>query len=224
MSELQCPFCHEILSEDMVEAQMCFNCGETFDEISMTQEELDKYARKVEEERGENPPDIFEQFREKRDEELNNLRRIVAENTARKKEIEARYEKMIVTTGDLKHDYEVIAPVYFQLSNKGLFSSTFSKLAKAHAKKLNKLTVEGQMSLYKADWGFLYDEWSVGQNVFDKAFFIAVEELKKRAAILGADAIVSMRHDIDLDTNGLAYFYLQMYGTAVKYTENNSVY
>ena len=56
-----------------------------------------------------------------------------------------------------------------------------------------------------------------------KSFFIAVEELKKRAAILGADAIVAMRHDIDLDTNGLAYFYLQMYETAVKYTENNFV-
>ena len=132
----------------MVEAQMCFNCGETFDEISMTQEELDKYAREVEKKRGEKRPDIFEQFREKRDEELNNLRRIVAENTARKKEIEARYEKMIVTTGELKQDYEVIAQVYFQLSNKGLFSSAFSKLVKEHAKKLNKLTVEGQIFFY----------------------------------------------------------------------------
>ena len=31
----------------------------------MTQEELDKYAREVEKERGEKRPDIFEQFREK---------------------------------------------------------------------------------------------------------------------------------------------------------------
>lgn len=70
---------------------------------------------------------------------------------------------------------------------------------------------EGQM-----DWGFLYGEWSVGQSDFEQAFFVATEELKKRAQMVGADAIVAMRQDIDLDTNGFAYFYLQMYGTAVK--------
>ena len=51
---------------------------------------------------------------------------------------------------------------------------------------------------------------------FDIAFFIAVEELKERAALLGADAVIGMRQDIDLDSVGFKYFYLQMYGTAVK--------
>ena len=32
-----------------------------------------------------------------------------------------------------------------------------------------------------------------------------------------ADAIVGMRQDIDLDTAGWQFFYLQMYGTAVRY-------
>ena len=73
------------------------------------------------------------------------------------------------------------------------------------------------ISREKADWGFLYGEWSVGQNDFEKAFYIAVEELKLRAMQLGADAIIGMRQDIDLDTNGFAFFYLQMYGTAVKF-------
>ncbi|MFD0778856.1 hypothetical protein ACFQZF_10515 [Flavobacterium myungsuense] len=41
--------------------------------------------------------------------------------------------------------------------------------------------------------------------------------MKSRASILQADAIVSMRQDIDLDTNGFQHFYLQMYGTAVKF-------
>ena len=36
--------------------------------------------------------------------------------------------EIIVTTGDLKQEYEVIGPVYFQVSNKGLFSSALSKL------------------------------------------------------------------------------------------------
>ncbi|MGI6098109.1 MAG: hypothetical protein ACOYBM_08440 [Dethiobacteria bacterium] len=60
---------------------------------------------------------------------------------------------------------------------------------------------EGTISKERADWGFLYGEWSVGQNDFEKAFFVAVEELKQRAVMLGADAIIGMRQDIDLDTN-----------------------
>ena len=31
------------------------------------------------------------------------------------------------------------------------------------------------------------------------------------------NAIISMRQDIDLDTNSFQFFYLQMYGTAVKF-------
>ncbi len=33
---------------------------------------------------------------------------------------------------------------------------------------------------------------------------------------MGANAIVGMRQDIDIDSNGFQYFYMQMYGTAVK--------
>ena len=33
------------------------------------------------------------------------------------------YHDIIVTTGDLKRDYRVLGPVYFQVSNKGLFGS-----------------------------------------------------------------------------------------------------
>ncbi|MPN44539.1 hypothetical protein SDC9_192104 [bioreactor metagenome] len=73
------------------------------------------------------------------------------------------------------------------------------------------------MSQDRTDWGFLYGEWSVGQSDFEKAFFIATEELKKRGEMVGADAIIGMRQDIDMDTTGFAFFYLQMYGTAVRF-------
>ena len=126
-------------------------------------------------------------------------------------------EKIIVTTCDLKEDYEIIGPVYFQVSNKGIFSSAYSELVRKYSNKIVEMKRSGNISKEKADWGFLYGEWSVGQNDFEKAFYIAVEELKKKAALLDADAIIGMRQDIDLDTNGFSYFYLQMYGTAVKY-------
>lgn len=43
--------------------------------------------------------------------------------------------------------------------------------------------------------------------------------MKERARMLGGNAIINMRQDIDLDTNGFAYFYFQMYGTVVKTVE-----
>jgi hypothetical protein len=123
---------------------------------------------------------------------------------------------IIVTTGDLKQSYEILGPVYFQVSNKGMFSSALSKLVKQYEIEIAHMKKQGQMGQARADWGFLYGEFSVGQSDFEKAFFVAVQELKKRASLIGADAIICMRQDIDLDTNTFQFFYLQMYGTAVK--------
>lgn len=122
----------------------------------------------------------------------------------KKREVE-KTPDIIVTTCDLKEDYEVVAPVYFQLSNKGVFSSTYSRLAAEYSSKLQQLKEQGMLANRKADWGFLYGEYSVGQNDFDRAFYIAVEELKKQAARIDADAVISMRQDIDLDTKNIIF-------------------
>lgn len=128
-----------------------------------------------------------------------------------------RSSTMLVTTGDLKREYDVIGPVYFQVSNKGLFSNAFLKLVKQYESELADAKKQGQVAAPQVDWGFLYGEFSVGQSDFEKAFFVAVQELKKRAALVGADAVVGMRQDIDLDTATFQFFYLQIYGTAVKF-------
>lgn len=125
--------------------------------------------------------------------------------------------KVIVTTGDINREYEILGPVYFQVSNKGLFGSTLKTYTKKYAEEIAARKRTGTMSYDRPDWGFLYGEWSVGQSDFESAFFVATEELKKRGEMVGADAIICMRQDIDMDTNGFAYFYLQMYGTAVKF-------
>lgn len=109
----------------------------------------------------------------------------------KKREVE-KTPDIIVITCDLKEDYEVVAPVYFQLSNKGVFSSTYSRLATEYSSKLQQLKEQGMLANRKADWGFLYGEYSVGQNDFDRAFYIAVEELKKQAARIDADAVISI--------------------------------
>lgn len=135
-----------------------------------------------------------------------------AEAKQRAAEYRQKVNAVIVTTGDLKEDYEIIGPVYFQVSNKGLFSSTLSDLVNKYSAEIEEMKNSALMSEGKMDWG----ERSVGQNDFEKAFFVATQELKKRAVMLGGDAVVSMRQDIDLDTSGFQYFYLQMYGTVVK--------
>ncbi len=133
---------------------------------------------------------------------------------------------IILTTGDLKQDYEVIGPVYFQLSNRGagLFkSSTFKTLQTSYEAKIAQLRKAGTLSDKQngsaGDFVFgFFGEMAVTPNQYEIAFFIACEELKKRAALMNADAIVCMRQDIDLDTQGIQFFYLQMYGTAVRFT------
>lgn len=139
-----------------------------------------------------------------------------AEAKQRAVEYRQKVNAVIVTTGDLKEDYEIIGPVYFQVSNKGLFSSTLSDLVNKYSAEIEEMKNHALMSERRSDWGFLWGEYSVGQNDFEKAFFVATQELKKRALMLGGDAVVSMRQDIDLDTSGFQYFYLQMYGTVVK--------
>lgn len=139
-----------------------------------------------------------------------------AEAKQKAAEYRQKVNAVIVTTGDLKEDYEIIGPVFFQVSNKGIFSSTLSELVNKYSAEIEEMKNNALMSERRTDWGFLWGEYSVGQNDFEKAFFVATQELKKRALMLGGDAVVSMRQDIDLDTNGFQYFYLQMYGTVVK--------
>ena len=63
----------------------------------------------------------------------------------KKREVE-KTPDIIVTACDLKEDYEVVAPVYFQLSNKGVFSSTYSRLAAEYSSKLQQLKEQGMLA------------------------------------------------------------------------------
>ena len=159
-------------------------------------------------------------------EERERLERAKAEQQAQAKVLEEkrlqdaaeRKERMIVTTADLKQDYDVICPVYFQLNNRGKqFNELFAKYNDFLKSKENQMSKDQVSGLEIMQILFLDVGTNNGHQDFDKAFFIAVEELKERAALIGADAIVGMRQDIDLDSTGWQYFYLQMYGTAVKF-------
>ena len=88
---------------------------------------------------------------------------------------------VVVTTGDLHQKYDIICPVFYQISNKGLVDSDFDKMKKRYSSEISAMKSKGAISEGGFDFGFLYGEWSVGQNDFETAFFIATEEIKKRA-------------------------------------------
>jgi len=133
-------------------------------------------------------------------------------------------KEIIVSTGEINKAYEIIGPVYFQVSNKpeGFEASTLFEYEEIYAEEINHLknsVRSGGEGKGSAKWACAWGEWCLGESNFEIAFFIAVEELKKRAAMVGADGIIFMRQDIDMDLEAFQFFYLQMYGTAVKFLE-----
>lgn len=138
--------------------------------------------------------------------------------------------RIVVSTVDLAAPYDAIMPIMFNTTNRGVFTSVYERLVNKYssppyAQMLQRPAGSSLASGRAAELGAalfsLFDvregfEGSIGQAGFDVAFYIGLAELKTRAYELGADAVVGMRMDFDLDTNNRAAFYLQMYGTAVK--------
>ena len=145
-------------------------------------------------------------------------------------------QKIFVTTTDIKREYDIIGPVFYQINDAGSGKMIFQK-QKEYRSVINALKDQNQLVNQNASItesigalsGIIElfstgdisastkDLLGNGHNQFDEAFFISVEELKKRAYYMGADAIIGMKEELNLDTNGFQHFYMQMYGTAVKF-------
>lgn len=150
-----------------------------------------------------------------------------------------RAPDVIVTTVDLHEDYEVLGPVFFQINDAagGRMLHSYLKKYRAHLnnlKKKNQLTGDRAgdyeslayvLNVASLALGGGQDRDLAGNNhaLFDAAFFIAVEELRIRAVLLGGDAVVGLRQEFNLDTNGFQHFYLQVCGTAVR-TKNSKIF
>ncbi len=78
-----------------------------------------------------------------------------AEAKQKAAEYRQKVNAVIVTTGDLKEDYEIIGPVFFQVSNKGIFSSTLSELVNKYSAEIEEMKNNALMSERRTDWGFL---------------------------------------------------------------------
>ena len=116
-------------------------------------------------------------------------------------------KQIIATSGDLKQDYEIISPIFLQIANRGILKNHLDKLALKHKIFLEDLTTKGILSDKHID--------TTGQDM-EKAFYIALEELKSKAQKIGGDALIYLRYDTDILQTS-SDFYLQLYGTAVKF-------
>ncbi len=128
---------------------------------------------------------------------------------------------MLVSTGDIPISYSVIGPLYFCLTNRGFFSSQFKTLKAQYTSQITAAKQRGEVREQKRGLSevlfLIAGDLNIEHHEYELALFLAVEEIKKRALRLGADAITWLRHDMDIDTSGLEFFYLQMSGTAVRF-------
>ena len=192
---------------DTVQIVKCIHCSSA--SAILCEKDKESYGALTDEEK--------EKFKNEIRSTYKNLQDIRKEATKREIELKKKIMKnTIITTGDLKQNYEIIGPVYYQISNRGIFANEISEKINEYKEAIEEMKKEGIMSVSMNDYGFLYGNYSVGQKLFEPAFYIATQELKKRAVILGGDAVIFMRQDIDIETENINNFYLQMYGTAVK--------
>ena len=127
------------------------------------------------------------------------------------------------STGNYSGDYEIIAPVFFQLTNKGIYS-TLKQYKKQYVPFFESFGYDRDKSKkYSIDLLFFLapEIYSGAENDFEIAYYIGIEELKLLADGLGGDAVLFIKHDIDLDTRGWTHFSLQVTGTAVKLLETS---
>ena len=102
------------------------------------------------------------------------------------------------------------------ISLRGLFSNKLQQLKRHYQAELANRPSPEQFG-----FGNLVDSLftaNVGQTDFEVAFYISIIEIRRIATSIGADAVIGFRQDTDLDTNGFQYFYMQCYGTAVRFT------
>ncbi len=117
--------------------------------------------------------------------------------------------QVVVSTATISEPFDTIGPVYAVTTNmKGVLDAAARKLgidlqAVSDSEVMSALVLGDSVANYQA---------------FPIAFAVCVEQLKRQAARLGADAVVGVKMNFDLDRSGvgLMAFTMQLIGTAVR--------
>lgn len=117
-----------------------------------------------------------------------------------------------VTTGTSSVPYDVVGTISFRYSSqRGILSDSLTNLIEDY---LDGATAAEERR--SADYTFLFDG-EAGGRAFEEAFLLTAQELRRRAGELGADAVIGMKHDVDLVASDRTCVYLKVSGTAVRF-------
>lgn len=125
--------------------------------------------------------------------------------------------QVIITTGGLQASHQIIQPIFVQITNRGVLKNQMKSFEKEYEELIQSLQTQGliHQDPAKKDTMFQSNHSNTTGLHMEKAFYIGMEELKKKAQLLGANAIIHLRYETDILADD-ADFYFQMYGTAVK--------
>ncbi|MGM0608701.1 MAG: heavy metal-binding domain-containing protein [Candidatus Muiribacteriota bacterium] len=131
------------------------------------------------------------------------------------------YNKIYVSTEDLERDYSILGVIFFNTANVGKLATEFEACYNRLSFEVNRIK-EYNANSKKKNLNFQYEQVEFINDV-DKASVIGLHELKKKAYIMEADAIIGIRQDFNfLPQRGMNYFSYHIYGTAVKLKDNKS--
>lgn len=202
-------------SHDLMSLSVCDKCHNNliFDDIAYSEETAMFLQEKLD--AGTCATDVREIIKSK----ITELRENAIKHDATVTQVKEKFEQIRdfpVTTTDIDSPYDIIGPIIYNTTNKGVsgvVSSAYEKLKIKYSDKpfcyLLKTPKEKSV-----ETSIL--QRAAGQRDFDDAFYICVAEMKLRCVEMGGNAIVGFRMDFDLDTTNYSSFYLQVYGTAVK--------
>jgi uncharacterized protein YbjQ (UPF0145 family) len=117
--------------------------------------------------------------------------------------------QVVVSTTLLSESFITLGPVYTLTTNmKGTLDAAAKKLG------VDVQAISNTEVLSVAIFG----DSVANFQAFPVAFAVCVEQLKRQAASIGADAVIGIQMNFDLDRSalGLSAFTMQLFGTAVR--------
>ena len=117
--------------------------------------------------------------------------------------------QVVVSTTLLSEPFTTLGPVYTLTTNmKGTLDAAAKKLG------VDVQAISNTEVLSAAIFG----DSVANFQAFPVAFAVCVEQLKRQAASIGADAVIGVQMNFDLDRSalGLSAFTMQLFGTAVR--------
>jgi hypothetical protein len=120
-----------------------------------------------------------------------------------------------LTTGRPAVPFDIVGTISFLYSSRsGILSDTAAGMIHDLRRRTRPEGAPASSRTSAGDFTLIFDEAS---ETFDRVFLLTSQELRRRAAALGAHAVIEMRHDVDLAASDRDCVYVDVTGTAVRF-------